>query len=94
MLGNIPPLRWEQAGELYAFLFSRALGRTSYVRVRLGSAIRVAEEWLPQLGRDWESCSGVQGLRVVGGHTRAWKCREVLWLRCMEGGVEKREVHL
>ena len=44
MLGNIPPLRWEQAGELYAFLFSRALGRTSYVRVRLCSAARVAEE--------------------------------------------------
>ena len=44
MRGNIPPLRGEQAGELYAFLFSRALGRTGYVRVRLGSAVRVAEE--------------------------------------------------
>ena len=44
MRGNIPPLRGGQAGELYAFLFSRALGRTSYVRVRLGSAIRVPDE--------------------------------------------------
>ena len=44
MRGNIPPIRGMLAGGLYSFLFSRALGRTSYVRVRLGSAIRVPDE--------------------------------------------------
>lgn len=29
----------------------------------------------------------MQGLRVVGGHTRAWKCREALRLRCIAGGL-------